>query len=74
MEEAEPDDTEVLPQPNVADPATTLAIPPPATEMGAVSEAEDVFVQIERLGDLNAKGLITDEEFQAKKTEMLERL
>lgn len=34
----------------------------------------DVFHQIERLGELKEKGLVTDEEFQAKKTELLKKI
>lgn len=33
-----------------------------------------VFDQIERLGELRDKGLLTDAEFQAKKTELLEKI
>ncbi|WP_150239316.1 DUF4429 domain-containing protein [Nocardiopsis quinghaiensis] len=35
---------------------------------------EWVFRQIERLGDLHARGLLTDEEFSAKKAELLDRI
>lgn len=38
------------------------------------SHETDVFTQIERLGDLRDKGLLTDAEFQAKKTELLEKI
>ncbi len=38
------------------------------------SRETDVFEQIERLGDLRDKGLLTDAEFQAKKTELLEKI
>lgn len=34
----------------------------------------DIFSAIERLGDLRAKGILTDEEFAQKKGELLERL
>ncbi|MCP5420367.1 MAG: SHOCT domain-containing protein [Gammaproteobacteria bacterium] len=34
----------------------------------------DIFAAIERLGDLKAKGILTDEEFHAKKAELLSRL
>ncbi|MFY7067927.1 DUF4429 domain-containing protein [Nocardiopsis changdeensis] len=33
-----------------------------------------IFAQIERLGELHAKGLLTDEEFAAKKAELLDRI
>ncbi|GHC76656.1 hypothetical protein GCM10007079_13160 [Nocardiopsis terrae] len=41
---------------------------------GPSGDDEWIFGQIERLGDLRAKGLITDEEFNAKKAELLDRI
>ena len=38
------------------------------------AESKDVFSSLERLSDLKQKGVITEEEFEAKKREMLERL
>ena len=38
------------------------------------AESKDVFSSLERLSDLKQKGVITEEEFDAKKREMLERL
>jgi hypothetical protein len=35
---------------------------------------EDIFAHIERLADLRAKNILTDEEFTAKKAELLSRL
>lgn len=35
---------------------------------------DEIFAKIERLADLRAKGILTDEEFAAKKTELLARL
>lgn len=35
---------------------------------------DDMFTAIERLGELRDRGLLTDEEFRAKKTELLSRL
>ena len=35
---------------------------------------DDIFALIERLADLRAKNILTDEEFNAKKTELLSRL
>ena len=34
----------------------------------------DIFAAIERLGDLRAKGILTDQEFAEKKGELLGRL
>ncbi|MDE2717618.1 MAG: DUF697 domain-containing protein [Chloroflexota bacterium] len=38
------------------------------------AESKDVFSSLERLSDLRQKGVISEEEFEAKKREMLERL
>ncbi len=38
------------------------------------STSNDVFAALERLGDLKAKGILTDEEFATKKAELLARL
>ncbi|MDT0331700.1 DUF4429 domain-containing protein [Nocardiopsis lambiniae] len=42
--------------------------------IAAGPDLEWVFAQIERLGELHAKGLLTDEEFSAKKAELLARI
>jgi hypothetical protein len=39
-----------------------------------VSGEADVLSALERLGELKKKGILTDEEFTAKKTELLSRL
>lgn len=51
---------------------TPLVPGPPAS----VAEAahEDVFATLERLGKLHDTGVVTDEEFEAKKAELLTRL
>lgn len=55
--------------------APTIASPSPPPIASAHSAPEkDIFSAIERLGDLHAKGLLTDEEFAQKKTALLERL
>jgi hypothetical protein len=46
---------------------------PVAQTVGSLSEA-GILAAIERLGDLKAKGIVTDEEFTAKKAELLGRL
>jgi hypothetical protein len=50
--------------------------PPPATPTSGVAPGAetDVFAAIERLADLRAKGVLTDEEFTRKKSELLSRL
>lgn len=40
----------------------------------SVLKPEDVIATIEKLGDLKAKGILTDEEFNAKKAELLKKL
>jgi hypothetical protein len=51
--------------------AAATAAPPP----GAPSAQEaDIFSAIERLADLRAKGILSDEEFAQKKAELLSRL
>jgi hypothetical protein len=60
------------------------ASPEPASAPGQATHAQltsgqpatesDIFAAIERLGDLRAKGILSDEEFAAKKTELLSRL
>ena len=53
------------------------AAPAQATTSSAAAQpgaGGDVFAAIEKLGDLKAKGIITDEEFAAKKAELLGRL
>jgi uncharacterized protein (DUF697 family) len=37
-------------------------------------EAEDVFEALEKLGELKEKGILTDEEFEAQKQKLLDRL
>lgn len=44
----------------------------PAPE--AVRSDEDIFDKIERLAELHAKGILTDQEFEATKSELLSRL
>jgi uncharacterized protein (DUF697 family) len=41
---------------------------------GHMAESKDIYKSLERLGELRDKGVITDEEFETKKQELLERL
>jgi hypothetical protein len=59
--------------------APTLSRPAPAPTPippthSAQREEGDVFAKIERLADLHQSGILSDEEFAAKKTELLSRL
>jgi membrane protease subunit (stomatin/prohibitin family) len=44
-----------------------------AAAAGSV-KPEDVMATLEKLGDLKAKGILTQEEFDAKKAELLKKL
>jgi len=48
--------------------------PPPSPAPAAPGREQDVFATIERLAELRAKGILSEEEFQAKKLELLSRL
>lgn len=65
--------------PIAAPPAPVAATPTPPSPAptpsgGSGTTADDVFALIEKLAALHAKGILTDEEFGAKKTELLGRL
>jgi membrane protease subunit (stomatin/prohibitin family) len=49
-----------------------VAAPEPAPAAGV--KPEDVMATLEKLGDLKAKGVLTQEEFDAKKAELLKKL
>ena len=46
----------------------------PAAAAAAVLKPEDVLATLEKLGELKAKGILTDEEFASKKAELLKKL
>jgi hypothetical protein len=48
--------------------------PPPLPRAADRSSDGDIFATIEKLAALRAKGILTEEEFAAKKTELLSRL
>ena len=54
--------------------AATSPPPTPAPEPAASTPADDVGATLERLAGLRDKGLITPEEYEAKKRELLERM
>jgi membrane protease subunit (stomatin/prohibitin family) len=45
-----------------------------AAAAAAAVKPDDVVAMIEKLGELKAKGILTQEEFDAKKTELLKKL
>lgn len=57
----------------LAAPPAPAPTPAPSNDNAGASSS-DVFAAIERLGDLKAKGLLTEQEFNAKKAELLSRL
>ena len=64
------------------DPVRPPATPPAEGQSNSVPQGlappagrdQDVFATIERLADLKAKGILSDEEFSAKKSELLSRI
>jgi membrane protease subunit (stomatin/prohibitin family) len=46
----------------------------PAAAAPAGVKAEDVMATLEKLGELKSKGILTQEEFDAKKAELLKKL
>ena len=55
-------------------PAPGPAGAPPERASSAGTDADAVLAALERLGDLHQRGVLTDEEFAAKKAELLSRL
>jgi len=58
-------------RPEASDQANSVA---PESAPAAGRGEQDVFATLERLADLRAKGILSDEEFSAKKTELLSRI
>jgi Short C-terminal domain len=62
-------------RPAPAQPTGQTAVPPsPERASSAGTDADAVLAALERLGDLHQRGVLTHEEFAAKKTELLSRL
>ncbi|MET0172111.1 MAG: SHOCT domain-containing protein [Agrobacterium vaccinii] len=71
-----PQDTQGA-MPNLMEAAPVLSVTPPSTNLVSEPTAfhqDDIISKIERLAGLRSKGIISDEEFAAKKKELLERL
>ena len=62
--------------PSMATPAEPAPRPPSATRpvLAPTGSADEIFARIERLAELRQKGILTEEEFATKKTELLARL
>jgi hypothetical protein len=71
-----PSEAETAPQPARDSAADSKAAPAPAGQAAQNSPAgsEDIFAKIERLAELRDKGILTDQEFDAKKADLLNRL
>ena len=63
-------------QPTMVAPAAPTPPPQPAGPpvSGPTGSADEIFSRIERLAELYQKGILTEEEFAAKKTELPARL
>ena len=48
--------------------------PQPAAAAPVAIKPDDVMATLEKLGELKAKGILTQEEFDAKKVELLKKL
>lgn len=63
------------PPASAAEPVSTAETPPvPAASAQPAGQGVDIFTAIEKLGELKARGLLTDEEFTNKKADLLSRL
>ena len=58
----------------IEDPSPRSTPAPSSVSVAAPAPSGDVFTMIERLADLRQKGILTEEEFAAKKAELLSRL
>jgi membrane protease subunit (stomatin/prohibitin family) len=56
-----------------AAPQASVAAPAPVPAPASISP-DEVMATLEKLGDLKAKGILTQEEFDAKKSELLKKL
>jgi hypothetical protein len=54
--------------------AAAAVAPAAAAAQAAGVKSEDVMGTLERLGEMKAKGILTQEEFDAKKAELLKKL
>jgi len=76
---AETRTADASPAPAEAAPAEPVAVAPDkqqaaTSSVSETAEESDIFAKIERLAALHAKGILSDQEYQAKKAEMLARI
>jgi hypothetical protein len=62
------------PAPPPYSPPMSQSAPQQAGNIGGPHSREDVLATLERLGQLHGKGILSDDEFQSKKAELLARL
>jgi len=55
-------------------PSAPVPMPHPEPNRTETAQETDIFAKIERLADLQQKGILSPEEFAAKKAELLSRL
>jgi hypothetical protein len=60
--------------PAAAPSSAPTSAPPPAPTSRDTAQEADIFTKIERLADLHKKGVLSEQEFSAKKAELLARL
>jgi len=54
--------------------STSRTSPSPPVADAAAAQPMDIFAALERLAELQHKGILSEEEFTTKKTELLRRL
>jgi hypothetical protein len=67
------DELDVVTQSSQPEPGPKLPADPIPAPAGS-TQSDDVFLKLERLAELRAKGIISDEEFSIKKLELLGRI
>lgn len=70
----EPPPSAIFSDPSPVMPSASAAAPSRPASAAARGSTDDIFAAIERLADLRQKGILTDEEFSAKKAELLSRI
>ncbi|WP_243057938.1 SHOCT domain-containing protein [Nocardioides sp. SR21] len=64
-------DAQAYQQQQFAPPPQQYAPPPPAPVAAAAPSGDDLIAQLEKLGDLRDKGILTQAEFDAEKAKLL---
>lgn len=64
-------DAQAYQEQQYAQPAYAAPPPPPPPAPAATGGGDDMIAQLEKLGELRDKGILTDEEFAAQKAKLL---